>query len=292
MLTVIAGCDSRDGGEPIESSFVEPAKRIIALSPHLTELLYSAGAGDRLVGVVEYSDFPNAATQLPRVGDAFRLDYEAVTALAPDLIIGWQTGTPVSVLDRLRDLGYRVVALDSRRLDNIAENLRTLGRLAGTMEQADAVAENYEQSLIRLRHAYRNAEPISVFYQISARPMLTISRHHMIGEAIEICGGQNIFAALDELTPAISIEVVLDELPEVIMANNYSQDDGEEPDDLSVWTKWPNIPAVRNENLYYVGADEITRPSTRILEGVAAVCRNLESARIKRGSAAEQGHVE
>jgi iron complex transport system substrate-binding protein len=103
----------------------------------------------------------------------------------------------------------------------------------------------------------------------------------LIGEAIDICGGQNVFGALDDLTPAISVEVVLDALPQVIMANNYSTDGSEQPDDLSAWTRWPHIPAVQNGNLYFVSADEITRPSTRILIGVDTICKNLELARNK-----------
>jgi iron complex transport system substrate-binding protein len=288
LLTVVASCQGGSDSEITGASFAPAAERIIVLAPHLAELSYTAGAGDRLVGVVEFSDFPDAATTLPRVGDAFRLDYEAISALEPDLILGWQTGTPNSVLARLRDLGYRVVALDSRRLDNISANIRTIGRLAGTVSQADAAASEYAQALIRLRERYRDAKNISVFYQISVRPMLTISRHHMIGEAIEICGGSNIFSALDELTPAVSMEAVLDEAPEVIMANHYGQDNGEQPDDLSVWAGWKNVPAVERGNLYFIDADEITRPSTRILAGVASICTNLDIARSKNKPTARQ----
>jgi iron complex transport system substrate-binding protein len=282
LVTVVASCDSGHDPRFSASSSTQPAKRIITLAPHLTELSFSAGAGDRLVGVVEFSDFPDAATELPRVGDAFRLDYEAIIALEPDLIMGWQSGTPVSVLARLRDLGYRVVVLDSGRLSNIADNLRAIGRLAGTEMQADSAAADYEQVLTRLRDRYRDAQSISVFYQISARPMLTISERHLIGEVIEICGGKNIFAGIDELTPSVSEEAVIDAMPEVIMANNYHPDGGEQPEDLSAWNRWPHIPAVKNRNLYFVNADEITRPSVRILAGVDAVCKNLDLARGKK----------
>jgi iron complex transport system substrate-binding protein len=280
-LATIASCGSDGEDHRPESTAVQPANRIISLAPHLTELLFTAGAGDRVVGVVEFSNFPETAAALPRVGDAFRLDYEAIAALEPDLILGWESGTPVDVLARLRDLGYRVVALDSAGLDNIADHLRTIGQLGGTESQGIAAAEDFERSLNQLRRRYQDAESISIFYQISARPMLTISRHHLIGQAIELCGGKNIFAALDELTPVISVEAVLDELPQVIMANNYSLDGSEQPDDLLVWTKWPHLPAVQNGNLYFVSADEITRPSVRILLGVDAICKNLDSARNK-----------
>ena len=116
--------------------------------------------------------------------------------------------------------------------------------------------------------------------------MLTISRHHLIGEAIEICGGLNIFGSLDELTPAISVEAVMDRSPEVIMVSNYSADGSERSEDLSQWARWPHIPAVENGNLYFVNADQITRPSTRILGGVEAICQNLDAARGKASATA------
>ena len=140
-------CLRRVAGSNIKCS--APAQRVIALAPHLTELLFTAGAGDRLVGVVEFSDFPVAASGLaPNVGDAFRLDYEAIAALEPDLILGWASGTPTNVLARLRDLGYRVVALEPGRLDAVAEHLRVIGRLVGTAEQAETAAAEYERELL------------------------------------------------------------------------------------------------------------------------------------------------
>jgi iron complex transport system substrate-binding protein len=275
---------SRDAGELQPSISGAPAQRVIALAPHLTELLFTAGAGDRLVGVVEFSDYPDAARALPRVGDAFRLDYEAIAALEPDLILGWASGNPKNVFKRLRELDYRVVALEPGSLDSVADQLRLIGRLTGTSVNADRAATEYEQALAGLRDRYRDAEKISVFYQVSAQPMLTISRRQLIGQAIETCAGRNIFADLNELTPAVSIEAVIDRAPDVIILAGFGTNETQVRESLSLWARWTNIPAVRHGDMYVVNADLIARPSVRMLGGVGQICEQLDAARRKESA--------
>lgn len=264
-----------------ENATERPARRIITLAPHLAELVYTAGAGDRLVGAVEYSDFPPELRALPRVGDAFRLDYEAIASLEPDLILGWQSGTPGAVLDRLNELGYRVVTLEPGRLDAIAEHVEIIGGLAGTASAAINAAAQYQRELDALRQRYRNATALSVFYQISWQPLFTINEDHVIGEAIEICGGRNIFADLKELSPAISVEAVLSQGPDVIIASQFDSRQQTAESELANWTKWKNIPAVRDGNLFLLEADKMVRPSTRILAGIRELCETLDAVRAR-----------
>jgi iron complex transport system substrate-binding protein len=246
----------------------------------LTELVFSAGAGNWLVGVVEYSDFPAAALELPRIGDAFRLDHEVIVGLDPDLILAWESGTPHEVIDRLEQLGYRVIALESGSLDGVADSLRTIGRLAGTERYAETAATAFEVSLNEIRAVVTGREAVTVFYQVSAQPLFTISRRHVIGEAIELCGGRNVFGGLAELSPAISPEAVIDAAPEVIIGARYSADMST-PNPLAVWRQWTSIPAVRNGNLFLVNANLMTRPSVRILDGVRELCEKISVARTK-----------
>ncbi len=285
VCLVIAGCgenpDKAAERSPAAAATEAPAERVISLAPHLTELSFTAGAGDQLVGVVEFSDFPAEARALPRVGDAFRLDYEVIVALEPDLILAWESGNPVNVRARLRDLGFRVVALEPRGLDSIAEHLRYIGALTGTENVANVAATKYEAQLTQLRERYRDAAKISVYYQISARPVLTVSRRHVIDQAIELCGGRNVFADLNELTPAVSVEAVLEASPEVIMVSSPEVEATQMPESLSVWNRWSTVPAVRNGNLYVVDAHLIARSSTRILRGVGQICAHLDTARLK-----------
>ena len=280
LTLLIAACGGDQSSDP-PGTANRSASRIITLSPHLTELVFSAGAGDRLVGVVEYSDFPAAALELPRIGDAFRLDHEAIVGLDPDLILAWESGTPHEVINRLEQLGYRVIALEAGSLDGVADNLRMIGRLAGTERYAEATAQAFEVSLNEIRAAVAGRAAVTVFYQVSAQPLFTISRRHVIGEAIELCGGNNVFGGLAELSPAISPEAVIDAAPEVIIGARYSEDVST-ANLLAVWRQWTSIPAVLNGNLFLVDANLMTRPSVRILDGVRELCERISMARMKQ----------
>jgi iron complex transport system substrate-binding protein len=256
------------------------ASRIIALAPHLTELVFSVGAGERLVGVVEYSDFPSAALEIPRIGDAFRVDYEAIAELDPDLILAWQSGTPREVVDRLGQLGYRIVTIEAGSLDQVADNLRIIGQLVGAGQIAEAAATAFEHSLEEIRSTADERTPVAVFYQVSSQPLFTISRQHVIGEAIELCGGKNVFGDLVGLSPAISPEAVIEAAPVVIIATRYTDDESAESP-LAVWYQWSSIPAVRDGNLFLVDANLMTRPSIRILDGVRELCARIATAQGK-----------
>lgn len=263
-----------------------PAQRIVSLAPGLTELVYTAGAGDRLVAVVEYSDYPAAARRLPKVGDSFRLDFERLAELAPDLILAWESGNPRAVQDRLRELGYRVVALEPATLEDIGIQLRIIGELAGTSVAADRAADAYARRLAELRDRYRGKSTVDIFYQISAHPLFTISGRHVITRALEVCGGRNVFADVEGLSPAVSLEAVIVARPEVIIAGRLPVTRAMADDPFLLWAEWPNIPAVRDGNLFVINADHMHRSSVRILDGIEQLCLHLDEARRKRAQGA------
>jgi len=253
-----------------------PARRIVSLAPNITELLYTAGAGDRLIAAVEYSDFPAAARRLPRIGDAFRVDYERLLELEPDLVITWQDGTAPSVVAELRRLKLPVRELRVSGLDDVATALRELGAWAGTSAQADEAAAEYLRRLAALRAAHASDPPVTVFFEISETPLYTVNDRHPISEVIRLCGGRNVFADLGELAPAVGIESVLARDPQVILAAD------DEPRALEYWRRWPRLAAVRAGNLYTVSSDRISRATVRLLDGAEQVCELLAEARARR----------
>ena len=178
------------------------------------------------MGVVEFSDEPGGTRDLPRVGDAFRLDLEALAATRPDLILGWPSGNSPATLDRLRRLGYRVVELEPRRLADVGDQIEEIGRLAGTEVAAREAARAWRDRLAALQAQYREARPGRVFYQIAPQPLMTVNGEHFIGQAIELCGGENIYAAVPGLTPIVGIEAVVVAAPDVIVANDYTRGAG------------------------------------------------------------------
>ena len=239
----------------------QPPQRIISLTPHITELLFAAGAGARIVGTSEYSDYPEVARRIPRIGGAL-LDLEAIAALRPDIIIAWADGSPPAQLQRLKQLGIPVYLSSQKRLDDIPVALERLGQLAGTGAIARSAAAQYRQELKRLRDTYSGRTKLRVFYQVWDEPLLTINGEHIISHAISTCGGENIFAQLPALTPSVSIENVLQADPDAIVA---SSQDGQRPARLSAWQRWPRLSAVHKNHLFIVHADWMDRPAPRIL---------------------------
>ena len=255
----------------------EEGHRIVALSPHLAELVFAVGAGDRLIGVSAYTDFPEAAAKLPVVGDAFMLDLERLTVLNPDLLLTWQSGTPAHVIDELKSHGYRVEVIRTKSLKDIPVALRRIGKLTGQSAPANTAAEDFVARLNLLEDLALDAAPIRVFYQVSKRPLYTINGEHYVSQLIEICGGKNIFADLGKLAPLIGVEAVLERDPEVMLA---AEDAG--PDAFSEWERWPDIAANRYGNHFMMPAAEIGRATPRLLEAGAAICNALEKGRNSR----------
>ena len=125
--------------------------RFVTLAPHLTELLFSAGAGESVVGSDRFSNYPITAVGLPSIGDAFRIDYEKIIQLSPDFILSWKNGTPTQVTDYLSKIGLKVISLESSKLTDIPKQIEYLGLLANTSNIANLAAENFRLQLSEIR---------------------------------------------------------------------------------------------------------------------------------------------
>jgi iron complex transport system substrate-binding protein len=252
-----------------------PATRIVSLAPHATELLFAAGAGARIVGVIATSDFPPPAKALPRVGDATAFDFERILDDRPDLIVTWPYTAPAQVA-ALRARGIAVFTTDPKTIDGIADDLERLGVLVGNEAPAHAAAEAFRARLARIRADHARARRVRVFYQIWNAPLYTIGGGHLITRAVESCGADNVFAALRLPAPLVSIEAVLAAQPDAIIAG---ADGGARPPWLDDWQRFPALPAVVHGNLYAVNADLLHRPGPRFVDGVAELCAVIDKVR-------------
>ncbi|MGA7966405.1 MAG: cobalamin-binding protein [Gammaproteobacteria bacterium] len=252
-----------------------PAQRIVSLAPNVTELIYAAGAGSHLVAVSSYSDWPAAARNMPRVGDAFRIDLERIVALKPDLVIGWASGTSPSERQALQRLGLPLMLVASRKLNDIARSIRRIGWLAGTAVVADRVADAFVATRNRLARTYAHRRPLSVFYEISEHPLYTVGGRQIISQVLNLCGGRNVFSDLGKLAPVVSRGVVLARKPQVILVGSGPSAHAA----LNAWKRWAWVPAVRHGNLFVVPAAILGRATPRLLQGALAVCRDLQQAR-------------
>jgi iron complex transport system substrate-binding protein len=247
---------------------------LIALAPHLAELAFDAGAGDQVIATVEYSDRPPAAQRIARVGDAFRVDFERIVALRPDAILVWESGTPPQVVERLRTLHLPLTQIATYRLGDVAEAVRQIGRLAGTSAVANGVARRYEDELAELREQYRGHRTLTVFLQVNDQPLYTVNDKQIMSQALALCGGKNIFGGLSELAPAVSVESVLAANPDVIISV-----DDTVPNPLAQWQQWKHLRAVAHRNVFPLAADDLARPTPRLISGIRALCEKLDEAR-------------
>ena len=256
-----------------------PARRIVSLAPHVTEMLYAAGAGGQVVGAVEYSNYPAAALRVTRIGGYSKLDLEAIAALKPDLAIGWESGNAPASVARLRALGIPVYLSQPERIDDVARHLERYGELAGTQATARAAAAAFRTRLAALREQYERRPTVRTFYQVWKQPLLTVGGGQVISDAIRLCGGTNVFADLKPLAPAVTVEAVLTADPEAVVASGM---DEARPEWLDDWRKWKNMTAVKRDNLFFIPPDLIQRHTPRIVDGIEQLCAQMESARRRR----------
>ena len=256
-----------------------PAKRIITLAPHAAESLYAAGAGDKLVGTVDYSDYPPAAQKVPRVGGYSRIDLEAVAALKPDLVIAWESGNSMIQVDKLKSLGLAVYVFQPNQMEEIAGQLERLGQLAGSEATAHAVAEQFRQRLEKLRAANAGKPKVRVFYQIWKAPLMTVGGPQIISDAIRLCSGENVFGQLKQMAPTVDVEAVLAANPEAIIATGMGD---ARPEWLHDWDQWTQITAVKRGNMFHINPDIMQRHTPRILDGAEQLCVHLDVARSRR----------
>lgn len=252
----------------------KPAQRIVTLAPHATELVFAAGAGNRVVGVVKGSDWPPAASRLPVIGDVSALDLERIVALAPDLIVTWPWTTPAQV-GWLKSHGFAIFETDARHIDDIALEIERLGVLAGTRTVADAAAAGFRSKVHSLLHPASRLPPLRVFYQVYDAPIYTLGGEQLVTQAIAQCGGTNVFGAQQVPALQVSVESVLAADPQVIIAGT---DGARRPAWLDRWRRWTTLAAVRLHNLFVVDANLLHRPGPRFVDGMASLCAALANA--------------
>ena len=250
-----------------------PAERIVSLIPHATEMLYEIEAEHRILATVAYADYPEAARDLPRVGDYNALNTEAILSLQPDLVIAYPGGPTRPEVERLIDLGMTVFFSDPQSLDEIAQTLRLFGTLTSHQTQAEQRATTFEQGMIALGENYSNRTELSVFYEVWHDPYYTLNGDSFISHILTLCGARNVFAELPMTAPQVSLEAILAQNPDVIVTN--IQRAGSD----SHWQQRPQMKAVRNQALVGVDPDVMHRPTPILLTGARQLCADLDEHR-------------
>lgn len=257
----------------------KPAMRVIALAPHAVELVYAAGGGARMVAASDYSDYPEQANLLPRVGSNLLIDMERIVALKPDLIVVWHNGNSARQLEALRVLGVPMFHSEPKSLDGIPASLARLGKLMGTEAVADAAAADQRRQLAALKSKYGGRPPVRIFYQMGENPMYTLNGGHIVSDAIRLCGGENVFAAMKVTAPIVGVESVLQENPEAIFGGlGRGNDEG----GIAMWKAYPGLTAVKRGNLFRLDSKLLNRAGPRMIGVASTLCEKLEQARQNR----------
>ena len=251
-------------------------QRIVALAPHIVEMLFDIGAGDHIVGTVSYADYPKAALNIPRIGGYNGIQIEKILELKPDLVIVWQSGNKMSDIEQMEKMGLNIFYSKPDKIEDVAKELRALGKITDHQAQAEEVANRYSEKLNRLRQQYTNVAPMKVFYQLWPEPMRTINKDTLINQLIDVCQGRNVFSDNPTPYPQISIENVIVAQPEVIILPEQTS---EQEIPMIEWHKWPEIPAVKHDRFIGINADLTHRFSTRMLDGIKDMCAKMDAFR-------------
>jgi len=255
----------------------KPALRVVSMAPSVTELLFAAGGGSQIVGAVNYSDYPEAAKRIPRIGSNREIDMELLISLKPDLIVAWRHNSSERQIEMVRRLGIPVFQSDPQTLDGIPDAVLRLGQLLGTDAAAKATAMQLREQLAGLRAKYANRSTVRTFYQVWDKPLYTLSGKHILTDAMKLCGGENIFDKLTVTAPIVSIESVLQANPEAIIATAEKNYGG-----VELWKPYGTLAAVRSNNLFTLDGHLLNRAGPRMVQGTAAMCEVLEQARQRR----------
>ena len=250
--------------------------RIIALAPHIVENLFAIGAGDNIVGTVDYADYPSEAQSIERIGGYYGISLEKVLALKPDLVIAWKSGNQSEDLAQIERLGIKVYLSNPTTIAGVADELLTFGEFTGNIEQSQQAASAFTQKLNAIIKSQQDKKNITGFYQLWAEPMMTVGKNTWISQLIETCHVSNVFAQSVTDYPQISIENVIVTKPQVII---IPDEKSKTPQPVVNWQKWPEVPAVKNDQFISVNADLLHRFTPRMLDGLADMCDKIDASR-------------
>ena len=269
-------------GLPAWAEGADPPSRVVTLAPHITEMVFAAGAGEHLVGTVVSSNYPAAARALPKVGDGVAsINAEMLARLAPDLVLAWHdSGAVKAVAPLLESLHLNVEFLAPARLDDIPVQIEHLGKRLGTTEQAGRAAAALRGELHELRNRYAHRPPVSVFIEVGHSPMYAVGRDTLLNNALQACGGVNIFQDGPLAALPIGVERVLAERPDVILAAAATPQD--ERRAREQWASLGLAPET-GTHVYGIDPDTLFRPGPRLIEAARGLCEKLERARKETG---------
>ena len=257
-------------------------KRIIALAPSITEIIFALGQQDRLKGTTQFSNYPAEAAKLPKVGSYVRLDLERIVALNPDLCIAIKDGNPKGIIDRLQSLNIPVFAVNPRNLESMIQTIQKIGSILNASQKANTLVKDMRSRIQQVDALVSRIDRRPrVFIQIGISPIISAGTNTFIHELIVRAGGINV-AAGNRAYPHFSREQVLALAPDVLIITSMARSGAFEKAKAD-WNRLSHMPAVREKRIYTVNSDVFDRPSPRLLDALEILTRLLHPKLFKEG---------
>jgi cobalamin transport system substrate-binding protein len=251
-------------------------QRIISLAPGLTEILFSLGLDQRIVGVTDYCNYPPEALKKTRVG-GLNANIESILALHPDLVVGVAGLYQQENLARLERFHIPYIVVNPSSMEKIFETILFLGRIAHVEETASARVRQLRQRLDSIRQTVRSTPPPRVLYVVDEEPMISVGKGSYLNDLIQDAGAINITEGLDKAYPLVSMEYVIQKDPQVIVLA-MDADQVLSDRQKQYWSRWTILTAVRDGRIYKVNRDLLNRPGPRMLDGLEELARLLHPA--------------
>jgi iron complex transport system substrate-binding protein len=264
-----------------EVTFPFPPKRIASLAPNVTEILFSLGLDEEIVGVSIHSNFPEKARSKVRVGSYIHLDFEKIASLNPDLIIATGAGNTRNMVDRLGKLGLQTYVIYPKNFTDILRSIAHVGQVVNREKQAAAIIEGMRKRCEKVMELTKGLPRPKVFIQIGDAPIVTVAKGSFADDLIRLAGGENIAEKEKEVYPRLGMEEILKRSPEVIIISSMNPA-GDYQKIFQEWTRWKTLPAVKNDRIHLIDSDLLDRPSPRIIEGLEELARVLHPEKFKR----------
>lgn len=260
--------------------FAETPRRIVSLNPDFTENLFALAAGDRIVGVTAFCNYPPEAAKKERVGDLWTPNLEKILSLAPDLILATQEGNRPQTVQALRELQLRVfVSSSARSLEGYLGNLSELSRIVGEEGRGKELVARFRAEISRAGERTAGRKHPRVFFQLGRAPLVTAARGTIIGELIEIAGGENIAAGASLRYPSFSREKVLADDPDLVI---IALEEAEAKICREEWEKFGSLSAVKSGGIYLIDPDLVSRASPRLAEGLEILVEMIQAVNRKQ----------
>lgn len=243
-------------------------ERAVSLAPNLTENIFAVGAGDRLVGVTTFCNYPDEARKIQKIGDTINPSMEAIIALKPNIVFISTASQIESFTQTLDQQNIAVFVTGPKDLEGVYRNLYQIGEIFGTDDEARRKVEEMRRRVADVEARAANAPQVKVFVQISKEPLFTIGKDSFLTEIIRRGGGVSVTADVPTAYPKFSKETALALQPEAIILSE--SEDNPEPNDV-----FKDSPAVKNGRVYKINADLLARPSPRIVDALERVAKDL-----------------